>query len=177
MELILFEKPFKVSKYHLVLVYYIHAVSLKSTIMRTEGGLRDPAVRRVSRIHNNNNINFSYCIIQYTFIYVFVSASGSSGGGSNIVSGFSRFRRKRFLPSVLRRGGGGSCGRGRGGGGAAAAAAVVRNPSAASWRGSIATRCRTADRAEEKLRKLMDQLSSAKLLLSAPRVTDTVWTG
>jgi len=34
-----------------------------------------------------------------------------------------------------------------------------------------------ADRAEEKLRKLMDQLSSAKLLLSAPRVTDTVWTG
>lgn len=29
----------------------------------------------------------------------------------------------------------------------------------------------------EKLRKLMDQLSSAKLLLSAPQVTDTVWTG
>jgi len=48
-------------------VLYIRRVALKSTIKRTKGGLRDPAVLRVSRTHNNN-INFSYCIIQYTFI-------------------------------------------------------------------------------------------------------------
>lgn len=149
-------------------------MSFESTIKRTEGRLRDATVV-VRRVHNNN-INFSYCIIQYRFIRFFFLCRRAEAAPAVVVIYSAGFRRKRFLPSVLRRW---RCRRRsrwkrRS---SSSSSSRVRNPSAASRCWSIATRCRTADRAEEKLRKLMDQLSSAKLLLSAPRVTDTVWTG